>query len=93
MYVSRTNKSQEMSSRKNITWQEVIEQLKYKDEFGQEAVGLCLKEMNGDPFRTRFTHIRSKNHHSKEETKESVAMVGTMRALAINMIKGVSDGF
>ena len=29
----------------------------------------------------------------KEETKESVAMVGTMRALAINMIKGVSDGF
>ena len=70
MYVSRTNKSQEMSSRKNITWQEVIEQLKYKDEFGQEAVGLCLKEMNGDPFRTRFTHIRSKNHHSKEETKE-----------------------
>ena len=29
----------------------------------------------------------------KEETKESIAMVGTMRALAINMIKGVSDGF
>lgn len=29
----------------------------------------------------------------KEGTKESIAMVGTMRALAINMIKGVSDGF
>ena len=29
----------------------------------------------------------------KEKTKESIAMVGTMRALAINMIKGVSDGF
>ena len=29
----------------------------------------------------------------KKETKESIAMVGTMRALAINMIKGVSDGF
>tara|TARA_B100001057_G_scaffold109575_1_gene107518 strand:- start:201 stop:734 length:534 start_codon:yes stop_codon:yes gene_type:complete len=29
----------------------------------------------------------------KEETKESISMVGTMRALAINMIKGVSDGF
>ena len=29
----------------------------------------------------------------KEETKESIAMVGTMRALAINMMKGVSDGF
>tara|TARA_B110000240_G_scaffold119435_1_gene133694 strand:+ start:335 stop:1360 length:1026 start_codon:yes stop_codon:yes gene_type:complete len=69
MYVSRTTKSRETSIRKNITWTDVIESLKYKDEFGKEAINLCLKEMSGDPFRTRFTHIRSKNHHSKEEEK------------------------
>ena len=60
---------------------------------------LKISGKNGDlsmsihPLVMASTPDRKLLFSPKEETKESIAMVGTMRALAINMIKGVSDGF
>ena len=72
----------------------------------QEGIEISLAEnllkvsgKNGDlsmsihPSVTASTPEKELLFSPKEEKKESIAMVGTMRALAINMIKGVSDGF
>ena len=72
----------------------------------QEGIEISLAEnllkvsgKNGDlsmsihPLVLATTPEKELLFSPKEGTKESIAMVGTMRALAINMIKGVSDGF